>query len=618
MNLSLVSIEAEGFRNLAKYIAISLDTLTPGLYYVRGANRARPRLGPNGVGKSSIFAEAPTWCLYGTTATGLRASDVRSWGSKSQPVVSVGLRVDKTHHLVTRGPRPTDIVIDGKSRAPEDIIAIIGGLTHDAWCQAVVWGQGRPLFFDLAPAAKMALLSDALGLERWERRAKAAGERAKRLEDRLAGLTGELRGLETAHEHAKEALKSAQDAAEVWGKEHSSKVKELAVTMTKALAERDAAETRRGEADLAADSAGTAAKLLRPDVEAALAAHHRVKYAAQAATETMHRLSAEGTDLRAQQGSLGKGVCPTCGQRITSPKSADKHAREIAAKLATATRQIKAARRDQANLTREAAELEERLARDTPRLTELDAAYERAMAALRMYEREAAAAGARYSAAVREHDAVAAETNPHRGTIADARVRIREVAAEITEKKSLADRCAASAERAAFWARGFREIRLGIIDEVLTDLRETAAEVLDGVGLGDWSVEFATERETKSGTTQRALHVSIRSPEAPEGVRWEVYSGGERQRLRIAGALALSEVLLAHAGVRVDFRVLDEPTHGLSAEGVRDMCEVLEEYARSAGVRILYIDHQAQEGSAFSGTIEVARNADNSVSVSMG
>ena len=134
--------------------------------------------------------------------------------------------------------------------------------------------------------------------------------------------------------------------------------------------------------------------------------------------------------------------------------------------------------------------------------------------------------------------------------------------------------------------------------------------MLDGLGLGDWSVDYATERETKSKTTQRALTTTVRSPSAPDGVRWEVYSGGERQRLRLAGALALSEVLLAHAGVSLDFRVLDEPTRGLSSEGVRDLVEVLGDYAERGGLKIFLIDHVAQEGASFSSMITVENSAD--------
>ena len=68
---------------------------------------------------------------------------------------------------------------------------------------------------------------------------------------------------------------------------------------------------------------------------------------------------------------------------------------------------------------------------------------------------------------------------------------------------------------------------------------------------------------------------------------------------RLAGALALSEVLMSHAGADLDFRVLDEPTRGMGGSGVDDLCDLLANYARDAGLRILFIDHLARESAAF-------------------
>ena len=131
--------------------------------------------------------------------------------------------------------------------------------------------------------------------------------------------------------------------------------------------------------------------------------------------------------------------------------------------------------------------------------------------------------------------------------------------------------------------------------------------------LGEWGITYATEKETKAGTRQQVLDVAVRSPASgDESVRWEVWSGGEGQRLRLAGALALSEVLLAHAGVRFDLRVLDEPTRGLSPEGVRDLCELLTEYAAQADLAVWYIDHAAVDSAAAASTLMVIKDGSGS------
>ena len=68
-------------------------------------------------------------------------------------------------------------------------------------------------------------------------------------------------------------------------------------------------------------------------------------------------------------------------------------------------------------------------------------------------------------------------------------------------------------------------------------------------------------------------------------------------------------MLLAHAGVQIDLRVLDEPTRSLSREGVVDLCDLLADYAERAGLTIYYVDHQAVESAAFASTTTIVNDA---------
>lgn len=603
MKISIEAIEVEAFRNFAGPELVELGDLSPGLYGVRGVNEAAPRRGSNGAGKSTLFSDAPTWCLFGRTIGGLKTGDVKSWLGRAPARVALTLRAEGKRRTVQRGPRASDLTIDGETVAQEDVDALIG-IDFAAWSQAIIWGQGQPLFLDLAPAAKMQLLSDALGLERWERRAEAAAARAKRLVGRLAGERGELAGLEAALDHAQADLSSSRERSERWAAEHASRLSAASSAVSEARKRATELDARRGEASMAADKAGTAAKLLRPTVEKAralVAEWSAVKRTADRGIAAAEERIA-GYDAQVEQLTVS-GTCPTCGQEVRA-RDAKKHAAEIEAKCAeerAALAKLVAARRDTRAIQKTAAKLEA----DEEDLARLDADYERASGEQRSLERELATARAEADAADKRVREIERETNPHRDAGQDARARVREIKTQVSEKDGLIEKLAASEERAQFWARGFREIRLGVVADVLEDLRETTAAVLEQLGLGDWEVDYAAERETKSGTIQRALTVTMLAPGAPEGVKWEVYSGGERQRLRLAGALALSEVLLAHAGVSCDFRVLDEPTRGLSPEGVRELEETLAEYAEQAGVRLFYVDHVSRGSGAFRGTATV-------------
>src|SRR4029077_19584673 len=122
--------------------------------------------------------------------------------------------------------------------------------------------------------------------------------------------------------------------------------------------------------------------------------------------------------------------------------------------------------------------------------------------------------------------------------------------------------------------------QLYVITEVLQELEFVSNAMLADVGLEDWQIKFSIEKETQAGTLQSGLHVTILSPSNDKPVRWKCWSGGEGQRLRLVGALALSDVLLNHAGITTNLEVLDEPTSHLSQEGVRDLLPFLAERAR--------------------------------------
>lgn len=605
MNLSLIAIEVEAFKNFVECTTVDLSGLGPGLHFVRGINGTNDRMGSNGAGKSTLFSDATTWCLYGRTVGGLRTTDVRSWHVDQPARVAITLWSPSLEYVIQRGPRASDLTINGKTVGQEDVDALVG-VSYAAWAQAIVWGQGQPLFLDLAPRDKMALLSDALGLERWERRAEAAALRAKRLEDALRSLDGELRGLETTRDHAQAALEEAKAAADIWGKDQAARLVRLKEAVEAAAKAEAAAEDERGNVDLDAESVALAIGRVRPVVEAA---HAELRELDEASARLLRDLADNQRvfkEVAIQTKSFTEeGVCPLCKQTVTK-KDAAAHVRELSERSKKLKKEldqlVKAAHQAKVDAT----EAREALAEDATEFLSLEARERQLAAALLSMTRRAAETRSAHLAAATALAAAEEERNPHRDAASAAKVRLREVNAALKEGDEKATKLEASAERAQFWAKGFREVRLMVIDEVLEDLRETTATVLEGLGLGEWEVDYSTERENKSGTFTRALVATVRAPGAPEGVRWEVYSGGEGQRLRLASALALGEVLLGHAGVHADFRIMDEPTRGLSREGVRDLTEMLADYAEAAGLKILYIDHQSSDGLVFASTLTVA------------
>jgi DNA repair exonuclease SbcCD ATPase subunit len=204
------------------------------------------------------------------------------------------------------------------------------------------------------------------------------------------------------------------------------------------------------------------------------------------------------------------------------------------------------------------------------------------------------------------------ETNPHRMTLRDLRKKQKSLAADIEDCAKEKQSVELRQQRAKFWTKGFKDIRLFVLEEIIEELELNTNAMLDEAGLVGWNVRYELERETARGTVQRGLQILVSSPDSEGMVKWESWSGGEAQRLRIVGALALSETLLNHAGIEISMEVLDEPTQHLSPEGVADLCEYLSDRARRLHRQVFYIDHASIESTAFASVTTIRRDAGGS------
>jgi len=128
-----------------------------GLHYIYGENRDEPALESNGSGKSSLF-DAMCWCQYGRTTDGRKAPDIRPRHHKGTTRVTNVMLVDGEKTSITRQANPNTLTMNGKTCSQEQIDVL---MPFNLFASTILIGQGQPLFFDLKPAAKMELFSDA-------------------------------------------------------------------------------------------------------------------------------------------------------------------------------------------------------------------------------------------------------------------------------------------------------------------------------------------------------------------------------------------------------------------------------------------------------------------------
>jgi DNA repair exonuclease SbcCD ATPase subunit len=604
--VEFLGIGIKNFKAFAE-ARLDLEAMGPGLHFIRGRNLKEPALGSNGSGKSSIW-DALCWCLYGRTVEGLRNPDITPWfGKKRGTEVTLEMRVDGKTYILTRSANPNMLHLQedgGKGEAPQsgsigqEQVERLVGLSFETFTHTRLLGQGRPLFFDMPPRDKLQLFSDVLELDKWERRAEAATAKSRALSTKQATRQGELDALTVSLERYKEQLEESKIRSREWEDERQIRLAQQEKELTELKKARESLEHRHAELDPKADWAEVQLKSIRKEIASAVEEMQKANSLLLTAQGNAERMRREIRELRA---SLSDKVCPTCGQPIKSEidkthvtikiEKAEKHLKKISTvKLEKAAAKWKRAVR----LLKASAERWE---------TELENARQE----LDLVNKSLETTRAQIAALERTRTEREEEDNPYTAQLQSARKLIAKTNAEIKELKKSVATLGRLSERAAYWSRGFKDVRLFIIEDVLQELEINTNAALEDVGLIGWQVKFDVEKENKTGGTTRGLNVTVLSPGLEKAVKWESWSGGEGQRLRIVGALALSETLMNYAGVECGLEILDEPTQHLSPEGVRDLCDYLAQRAQGLRRQTFYVDHQSVESARFASVLTVIK-----------
>jgi DNA repair exonuclease SbcCD ATPase subunit len=590
---------------------LDLASFGPGLHFVKGDNQEEPRLSENGCGKSMAIANAPCWCLYGKTADGRRNPDIEPRFGDKHTTVTEHLLIDGKPRTVTRTTHPNRLLLDGKEVGQEQIDALLG-LSFETFTHTVLLGQGRPLFFDLQPKAKMDLFSSVLNLDRWEARSEAASAAVSSLSSRESTLVGELTGMEAQLDQLDTLLEAARASWRGWRDERDRVAAAEKERLSELLKRSETLERERAGYDLAFDGAETELKAVQDAIRKLTVEIERLTAERFPLTTQIALHKEKARSLRAELEDLGEAdECPTCGQSLKGT-NLNKHKAELNTELKTVTKKLASTEAAHARVTKEINDFQRtrasgcdaeanfktrsniaknRLISIAPQLADLNAQIAQIKSGAKKQEREA---------------------NPYTDQINGLKRKIKDLEGTYKEQQDRLKRLSEQIERTRFWIKGFKEVRLYVIEEVLQELELTTNAALAEVGLVDWIVQYSIEKETKSGTIQRGLNVFIQSPKDKAPVKWECWSGGEGQRLRLVGALALSEVLLARANVEPKMEVLDEPTRGLSDEGIIDLGEYLADRAKQLDRQCWYIDHRVVENARFSSVLTVVKTTKGS------
>lgn len=605
MKLNLQRITVENYASINDKLVLDVVKMGTGLHFIRGRNNANKRLGANGVGKSTLFG-ALCWALYGRTPDGLRNTDIEPWvkTDKKSSFVEVRFDLDGAEHVILRTTHPNRLTFDGKDVSQEFIDKRLC-MNFVTFTNSVLAGQDRELFLDRTPSDKLALFSEVLDLDRWKARAKVASELVSKLATEIEVEERILASHETVLEGIDVRIIDLKERANNFDTDIDAKLKDCSTQLAKEQKRLDVLKPRCEEAQLnleqsleissIQDQLATANKTLqtveRNKVEIELKIGHAIR--------DQNNKNLELSELRIAK------MCPTCKQKIHKEHTL-KRRMELKRQIAQLSVIIKAGVPPRTlEIIEDTGDLIDKL---TAEMKKRQKVVDEAQSIVAITAPDMAQAQQRVYALTADIESLRGAENHFFTQYKEQRSAKKKQQARIDQLKKEMILRRRKHTRTKFWIKGFKDIRLMIVHETLQELELATNAILEEFGLIGWEIRYDIEKETKSGVIKRGLNVSILSPHNDKPVKWESWSGGEKQRLRLLGTFALSDVLLNRAGIEPSFEIYDEQSKFLSPEGVSDLVDVLADRAARTKKTIFLIDHTTIESSRFASTITIIRS----------
>jgi exonuclease SbcC len=146
-----------------------------------------------------------------------------------------------------------------------------------------------------------------------------------------------------------------------------------------------------------------------------------------------------------------------------------------------------------------------------------------------------------------------------------------------------------------------------LIEQALPEIESRANDLLDRLSDGQMSVHFVTQAGYKNKRREDLREtLDIQISDGAGQRDYELYSGGEAFRINFAIRLALSQVLAARKGARLQTLVIDEGFGSQDARGRQRLIEAIN-LVKGDFEKILVITHLEELKDAFPARIEVEK-----------
>ena len=615
--LKLKQIEITAFRSFDSTITLPINKLgESGLVFVEGENKVEPELGGNGSGKSSLWS-ALTWVLFGKTETNLKGDTIKNWHSKQQCAVKLTFELEGVAYVLERTHKPNKLTVNDEvvnQEALEDLLNI----DFQSFLYSVYISQFGSKFLDLTPSVQMEVFTSILGkeLDKWLEYSDAAGIKFNQLKDKKIELNQKIAKYEGVIETINIAkidtkIKEFEDEKKVTVNELKSHLSETRTSgdtfkAESKLLKSKLAETIKKQAKVSEELSSNDVKLDLLNKESLKIHESEIKVGGELDYTQLEKARLEPL--------LNRPVCPTCGQSLkaidsTIKKTVEGLTTKISDLKIKVTKLVTAKKALRDRIT-DVTTIRGKNFQEVRELTSEENLLKNKITSIEQKEKNTDAV---IKGLVERIAKERSKENPFTKMLSEAKTNLatHKRLKEYTEQElSGVDNEQTVVE---YWKKGFKNIRLMVLDESLKELEIHINNNLQTLGMADWSITLDIESETQRGSLRREFTVMVASPFGGGKVPIEVWSGGEGQRLRLAGTLGLMDFIHNRRGTDWNIEVFDEPSQFLSDLGIESLINTLHVRSRRLKKLVAFVDHRNLEVSGkFSYGIKVTKDAKGS------
>jgi len=580
MEIKLTKIKGRGFLSFHDPFELDLESLQGQTIQIDGLNKDDNRSESNGSGKSSLL-EAINWGLYGELCRRNRYKDEVIHKQLKECHIQQTLKTNDQIWNITRHrnkqEQSLEILINGEPGFPgstsstkQEKLEEFLGMNFASFICTTIFGREFMAFPDLKPAERTEMLTRIRGLEHYTDASKKASDTAKSLASSVVEKENLLREVKARLEEVRKT--NYRDKIE----EFENEKKQLVDKLQKQL-EQFEEELRSEKRELDHN-----VKLRGSQSMADL--HQKIKIQYGKEKVIYYDLENAKTRLKEFQ-ELGEGNCSLCGQKVTK-EHLEKESNLLKYIIKMDSEKFFKIKSELAKLESESDpldKLEAHIRGIRQSITSIESNAKHTQSLILVEEQK---------------------INPYIQMEKERVEKARKLGKQIREIKQEQDTIIYKQQIYQFWQEGFKKIKFMLFDTMVTNFQLITNQILKEYS-NELEILFDTERETRGGTIKDEFHISIVDMDGEE-VSYEMYSGGERQKIRLSIALGLAQMIREDCGRDFNFMAFDEPNDALDDAGKDTNFETFTELAQT-GKTVLVTDHDANFKDRFDKTILVVK-----------